>query len=162
MNTKDKLEELKAISDAKTSASTAARKTYDAARDACFGGSCSGKSCMTDFAVCEITNAARDAYKTAVKDESAAWDAYISKKNETTVKENKMNAENKMSELKIAAWEAHSAEVDAAASRDAAWEVYIDAIDAFNAAHASAEKAAKTANDYESSDYEALDYDPAG
>ena len=75
---------------------------------------------------------------------------------------NKMNVENKMKELKSDAWDAHNDEIAAATSRDAAWEVYIDASKYFNTAHASAEKAAKTANDYESGDYEALDYDPAG
>ena len=73
-----------------------------------------------------------------------------------------MKTENKMKELKCDAWDAHGAEIAAAASRDDAWEVYINASKAFNTAHASAEKAAKTANDFESGDYENLDYDPVG
>lgn len=151
MSTDNELEELKAISDAAADTRDIARKAYDAYLNANIGN-------YDYFAASET----RDAYNTAAETAVSSWNAYISKKNGTTVKENKMNAENKMSELKIAAWEAHSAEVDAAASRDAAWEVYIDASKAFNTAHDSAEKAAKTANDYEAGDYEALDYDPAG
>lgn len=152
MNTKDKLEELKDISDAAEAACYTAHKAYCAERDAHIG----------DYSYCETASEAKISYNNATETAVSAWNAYITKKQETTVKENKMNVENKMSELKIAAWESHSAEVDAAAARDAAWEVYIDASKAFNTAHDSAEKAAKTANDYEAGDYEALDYDPAG
>lgn len=151
MSTDNELEELKDISDAAEAACDTARKAYDAYINANIGN-------YDYFAASET----RDAYNAAVETEVSAWDAYITKKQEITVKENKMNVENKMSELKTDAWDAHSAEVDAAAARDAAWEVYIDASKAFNTAHDSAEKAAKTANDYEAGDYEALDYDPAG
>ncbi len=73
-----------------------------------------------------------------------------------------MDTDTKMSELKIAAWNAHSAEIAAAESRDDAWEVYIEAAEVFNTAKAFSEKAAKAANDYEANDYEAADYNPEG
>ena len=73
-----------------------------------------------------------------------------------------MKTENKMSELKIAARNAHDAKIDAAKSRDDAWEIYIEAVDVFNAAEDFSEKTQKDADDFETGDYETLDYDPVG
>ena len=154
MTIENEIKRLKAISDAAANTRDIARKAYDKARNAGIGS----YNILDD----SVTRNTRNAYNNAAWAATAAWDAYIAKKQETTVNENKRIAISKMNELKIAAWNARSAELGAAKSRDDAWAIYIEAVDAFNAAKVFSEETRKESDDYEATDYEAPDYTPVG
>ena len=151
MTIQDEIKRLKDIYIALRNDRDAARKAYDIYRNASIGD-------YDHLAASET----RDAYNAAAAATIAAWDAYITLDQETTVKENKRIAVKKMIELKVIAWNARNIKLGAAKSRDDAWAIYIKAVDVFNAAEALSEASRKDADDYEATDYEAPDYTPVG
>ena len=130
------------------------KDTYIAARDArkvahrAYITDCDAYIGTPDAYDDDVTVDTLNAYNAARDTASAAWDAYITERQETDKEIEKMETENRIKELKSDAWDAYLVAANARASRDAAHKAYIDASEVFNTALASSKKSVEDINTY--------------